>query len=258
VTRAALALAALAAAVAAPPAHADVRRVEVVAAAPAGSGGEPRRQALLEQALADAVGEVALAALAPEARAGVAGPAAAAALLPDGPPAYVLRYRVLDEAAPPPDGAGAPPAATAAGSGAGGGLRVEVHVDAGRVAGALRERGLAVLGGEPGPAAQTFRVDLQGLPSWQAYAGLRRHLLESAGALEVVPELFQAGRAVVRVRAPGGPDALAARLAAAPPEGLHVEALGVSGDILALRIAEEPPLLAPPGAEGVAPFDTPD
>ena len=122
----------------------------------------------------------------------------------------------------------------------------------------LRERGLAVLGAEPGHAVQAFRLDLQGLASWQAYAGLRRHLLESAGALEVVPERFQAGRAVVRVRAPGGPDALAARLAAAPPSGLVVEAIGVSGDVLALRIAEEPPLLAPPGAESLAPFDTPD
>jgi hypothetical protein len=250
VRRTVLALTALAAALAAAPARADVRRVEVVAAAPAGSGAEPRRQELLEQALRDAVGEVALAALAPEARAGVADRAAGAALLPEGPAAYVLRYRVLDEGGPAPaEPPGAGPAA---------GLHVEVHVDAGRVAGALRERGLAVLGAEPGPAVQAFRLDLQGLATWEAYAGLRRHLLESAGALEVVPELFQAGRAVVRVRAPGGPDALAARLAAAPPSGLVVEAIGVSGDVLALRIAEEPPLLAPPGAESLAPFDTPE
>jgi hypothetical protein len=252
VTRAVLALAALAASVAAAPARGDVRRVEVVAAAPVGSDAEPRRQDLLEQALRDAVGEVALAALAPEARAGVADRAAGAALLPEGPAAYVQRYRVLDEEGGPPQAeiSGADPGAS--------GLRVEVHVDAGRVAGALRERGLAVLGAEPGHAVQAFRLDLQGLASWQAYAGLRRHLLESAGALEVVPERFQAGRAVVRVRAPGGPDALAARLAAAPPSGLVVEAIGVSGDVLALRIAEEPPLLAPPGAESLAPFDTPD
>jgi hypothetical protein len=252
VRRAALAAAAL---LAAAGAGAEVRRVEVWVPLAADAGAaEPDRQALLQQAVAQAVGGVARAVLAPEAAAGLASDAAAAALLPEGPAGYALRYQVLGEGVLPPAGEGGP---ALAGGPEAAGLRVEVHVDAGRVAAALRERGLALAEREIGPV-EAFHLELRDLPSWGAYDRLRRHLLEQRGALEVAPELFEAGRAVLRVRAPGGAAALAARLAAAPPEGLRVEPLGVAGDVVALRVSEEPPLLDSHGAEALAPFDTPD
>ena len=234
---AALALAAAAGAwlAAAPtPASAEVRRVQVEGRAPEGAAGPPR-QAALQAALLEAVTEVAGQLLA---EAGTpAEPGAEGAALGRDPTAYVVRYQVLGEAAGEADPA----------------LVAEVFVDADRVGDRLRTAGLLA----PAPAAvapEGFALEVREPASYEALAALRRHLVGTLGARRAVPELFEPGRAVLRVEAPGGPGAVAARLRAAPPPGWRVETLEQGPGQLVVRLGERLGGAAPSGAED-APLD---
>jgi len=220
--------------------RAEVRRLQVVGVAPlspaAGSGSSPRRAAV-EAALAEALETVAveLAGGQPLGRGEPGGPGRWVDQLGGDPSRFILRYRVLEDFGERPAPLGSSAAYT---------VRIEVHVDGTRVAAGLRALGVAVISADEAPA-ERFRLELRELPSWAAYAALRRHLVERAGARLVVPETFEAGLAVLRVEAPGGAAALLDRLRAAPPEGLVVEPLAVDAGALALRVRVLPP---PPGS----------
>jgi hypothetical protein len=226
-------------------AQAEVRRLEVEGRAPVAADADPSRarEAALRAALAEAVDRVAAA---------VADPAVPppeegwAARLGGDPARFTERYGVLEDLGELPAGAPAePPGGT---RGAGGPrervLRVEAHVDVDRVTRRLEELGVPVSLGRAAPL-ERFVVEVRDPPGWPALARLREALREQGDAASVVPEQFEAGRAVLRVEAPGGPEALLARLLAALPPDLRVEPVAADASGLALRVElvapEEPP-----------------
>lgn len=241
----ALALGVLLALVASAPASAQERRLQVEAAVPAGgraaAGASPRRAAI-EAAIAEAVGRVARELLGERLLSAAPGEGARAlaATLGDDPLRFTERYRVVEDLGERPA-----PAAPGVEDPREYAVRVEVGVDVGRVAARLRELGhdLEAAGGG---SATAFPVVLRPLPSWVAYEALRRHLLDAGLARSAVPVRFEAGEAVLRVEAPGGPSALLARLRADPPEGVGIEPLAVAEDGLALFLRPAP------GAEGAS------
>jgi hypothetical protein len=87
-------------------------------------------------------------------------------------------------------------------------------------------------------AVESFALTVLEPPSYAALERLRAHLLASAGARRAVPERFEAGRAVLRVEAPGGVAGVLARLRADPPEGLRVEMGAPSAEGAALWLVE--------------------
>jgi hypothetical protein len=231
---------------AAGPAGAEARRVEVVGVAPAGADaaeGVSERQAAIDDALGKAALRVAadLLGTTPEALAAQGG---AGALLPRPAAGYALRFRVLEDRgerrallSPDPEVAHERV------------LLVEVSVDAERLAADLRAAG-RLAAAAPAPGGDAVTVDLEGLETWRAYAGVRDALRE-AGAREVVPRDFAAGRA--RLVVEGAPDGrrLLGRLEDRLPEGLEVEALDVASERLRLRVRDRRPPPAPPEAEPV-------
>jgi hypothetical protein len=222
---------------------AEVRRVEVPAAAAAGQ--VRAGPAELEAALQEAVRRVAVGLLREGGSLGdeevLAGRADAAVGRDAG--VFVVRYQVLGEAEPregPPGGGEAPAQAT----------RVSVSVDAARLAARLREAGLSVPERQEAPV-ESFVLTVLEPPSYAALSRLRAHLLASAGARRAVAEHFEPGRASLRVEAPGGAAALLARLRQAPPEGMRVEAGAPSADGAAIWLVELP------GSSPAPPEDAP-
>ncbi|MDX1649911.1 MAG: hypothetical protein R3263_08665, partial [Myxococcota bacterium] len=240
----AAALLAAATLLAALPAAGAGRRVEVVGVAPAGehaAQGVDTRQAALDDALARAPLRVAAELLgrppqALEAEGGLE------ALLPRAPTAYVLEFRVLEDRGVRP--ARLQPDPEVAEERA---LLVEVGVDAERLSADLRAAGHL----PEAPAAArggAVAVELEGVPSWRAWAGVR-DALRAAGAEEVVPRRFAAGRAEILARGAPPPSRLLARLERSLPEGLEVVPLEVVGDRLRLRVRDRRPPPEPAGAD---------
>lgn len=234
---------------AAGPAAGVGRRVEVVGVAPAGEDapeGVDTRQAALDDALARAPLRVAadLLGRTPEALEAEGG---LGALLPRPATAYVLEFRVLEDRGVRPARLQADPAV-----GEERALVVEVGVDAERLADDLRAAGRL---GPPAGAGDggVVAVELEDLPSWRAWADLR-DALRAAGAEEVVPRRFAAGRAVLEARRAPDPSRLLAGLERSLPQGLEVRPLEVGAHRLRLRVRDRrpPPEAGPAEAAGPA------
>jgi hypothetical protein len=228
-------------------AGAEVRRFEVVGAValdPAAPLAAPR-QAALRAALQEAVSRASLELVReatgkePEAGAPSPGPAGEAT-------EYAVSYRILEDRGEQ--------AALVAGGPEGGREYVvvaEVQLDLDRLRASLREAGR--LGEDPAPSApaESFRLEVLGLPSPEVWTALRG-ALRGAGAQSVVPVEIEAGRALLEVRAPLGPERLVERLLHATlPEGLALEALPAEGGTGRVRVRQGPPQLTPGAQIGI-------
>jgi hypothetical protein len=118
-------------------------------------------------------------------------------------------------------------------------LRVEVDVDVSRIESALDAAGLALAGPAEGPSRE-LRVVVEDLPSYRAYAALRRHLMQEGGASSVIPEIFELGRVELRVAGRLTPSELIDRLVTPSPEGLRVEPVFADDRSIWIRIVELP------------------
>jgi len=229
-------------------AKADVRRLEVVGAVPAGADapeGVPVRQAALQQALVEAVARVArdlwqagpLPQPAPD-RAGAATepprePADWIAALGGDAAAYAIRYRVLEDRGERRALLVRDPKVATEYE-----LLVAVQVDAGRVARGLERAGLLLASRASGPRQQV-RVVLTPLPSYEALSELRARL-SAGGARPTTPVRFTADAAVLRVDSTASPDVLLDLLLEKPPKGVRVRPLAVKPHELRLEVVEEP------------------
>jgi hypothetical protein len=137
---------------------------------------------------------------------------------------YVLRYRVLEDLG------------VDAGRRA---LRVDVQVDADRVATALRTAGFPVANAAQG-YVQAFRLVVVDPPSYLAIRALREQL-QALGVRRSVPERIRADRVDLLVETATSPEDLLDRLLAAPPAGVRVEPIRRVADGLELRLVALPP-----------------
>ncbi len=148
---------------------------------------------------------------------------------------YVLRYRVLerigqripttpivlfkDDAEEPPDFEFA--------------LRLEIVMDAHRIAAALERAGLR---SEPDPApAEALRVTVQPAPSWAAWRRFRDAAL-ATGAAQCVPVLLAAEQMVLELRSPA-PVLLLGKLTREPPAGLEIQLRDATPGRLRIELA---------------------
>jgi hypothetical protein len=217
------------------PTLAEVRRVEVVGVAPAGAGaqsGVPVRQRALGAALAQGVEGVARELLSEEA---AADPALdLGRVLAGNPREFTVGYKVLEDR-----GERRPLLLVDPDVSSEYVLLVEVFVDVARVEAALEAAGLRVRRPVKAPNS-ALRVTVEALPSYQAYAALRRHLMGLNEVSAVTPESFEAGRVELRVEGRLTPPELVDRLLNPPPDGLRVESVFADGQSVRIRIAELP------------------
>jgi hypothetical protein len=216
------------------PASAEVRRLEVVGAVPAGADaqpGVPIAEAALGAALAQGVERVARDLLSDEV---AADPGLDLdKVLGGNPRDFAVSYQVLEDRGERRALLLVDPEVETEYE-----LLVEVFVDVSRVESALRAAGLGLKAAE-GPGREHHLV-VEKLPSYRAYLALRRHLMERVGATSVTPAIFESGRAELRVEAAVEPSQLMERLVATPPEGLRVEPLFADGRSIWIRVAEVP------------------
>jgi hypothetical protein len=233
--------------VAALPATAEIRRFEVVGAVvldPAALPAAPRQAALraaLAEAVARASNDLVREATGKEPEPGAPSPA------PEGEPTeYAVSYRILEDRGEQ--------AALVAGGPEGGREYVvvaEVQIDLDRLRAKLQDAGRLGAEAKPVPETASFRLEVVGLPSPAAWSALRA-ALRSAGAESVVPAELQAGRALLEIRAPGGPDRLVERLLhAGLPDGLALEALPTEAGIPRLGVRQGPDGLTPKTQIGI-------
>jgi hypothetical protein len=217
------------------PASAEVRRVEVVGVVAAGAdarAGVPVREAALGAALTQGVARVARDLLSDQAAADpdldlgqVLGAEARE---------FTLGYRVLEDRGERRALLlGDPEVSTEYV------LLVEVFVDVSRLEGTLEAAGLALREPAEG-ASRELRVVVEGGLSYRAYQALRRHLVDGVGASSAIPALFEAERVEFRVDAQLTPQGLLDRLVTPPPEGLRVEPVFADGGSVWIRIIELP------------------
>lgn len=221
----------------APPALAEVRRLEVVGVVPAGADaqpGVPIRQAALAAALAEGVARVARERLSPEA---AAPDLDLGKVLGGNPREFTVGYRVLEDRGERRALLVVDPEVATEYV-----LRVEVDVDVSRIESALEAAGLTIARPAEG-SSQEVRVVVEDLPSYRAYAALRSHLIEAGGASSVIPDTFDRGRVELRVAGPLAPYELIDRLARPSPEGLRVEPVFADSRSIWIRITELPEAL---------------
>ena len=219
------------------PALAEVRRLEVVGVVPAGPdapSGVPIRQAALQAALAEGVMRAARERLAPEAAA--APDLDLGKVLGGNPREFTVGYRVLEDRGERRALLVADPEVATEYV-----LQVEVDVDVSRIESALVAAGLPIARPAEGSTSQEVRVVVENLPSYRAYAALRRHLMEAGGASSVIPERFEQGKIELRVAGRLAPQELADRLVASSPEGLRVEPVFTDSRSVWIRVTELPP-----------------
>ena len=219
----------------APPASAEVRRLEVVGVVPAGADarpGVPIREAALGAALTQGVERVARGLLSADA---AADPGLdLGGVLGGNPRDFTVRYRVLEDRGERRALLVVDPEVSTEYV-----LRVEVFVDVSRIEGALDAAGLLLQKPVEGTRRE-LRLVVEGLPSYQAYVALRRHLMERGGATSVIPAVFESGRVELRVVAKLAPPDLMDRLVMPPPEGLRVEPVFADGESMWIRVLALP------------------
>ena len=226
-----LAAAGLAAALAAGPAPAELRRVEAVGAVAAGAQapkGLPIQQAAIEAGLHEAVRRVALDLLA--SAAAQAEPRLDAALGPNVYE-YVSRFQLLEDRGERRPLLLQDPEVTSEYV-----VLVSVQVDADRVRERLTEAGLLARDGAPAPGRVVLVIE--DLRSYRAVAALAERLRADPAVKSVVPEEFSRGRAQLAVEATQGADAILKRLAAQPPEGLEVVIVRRDAEAVVLRLRD--------------------
>lgn len=226
----------------------DVRRVEVVGAAPLGGAlTRSPRDLALRAALRAAVRQVAVEALGGAA----AGPEdeVLTAALGEDPFAYATRFRVLEDRGERPALFSSDPEVATEYV-----VVAEVHVDAARVRSRLERAGLLQVPSGEARGVRTL-VTVEDLSSWAEVQAVRK-LLSDVGARNAVPVEVERGRAVLEVETRRHPEALLRELVRRAPEGLRIEALtaDASGLRLRARVIETTPPAAPDEA---AAFDTP-
>ena len=216
-------------------AQAEVRRMEVVGVVPAGAdapAGVAVRQAALGAALAQAVDRVARELLPPDA---AADPDLDLGQVLGGKPRdFTVGYKVLEDRGERRALLLADPEISTEYV-----LLAEVFVDVARIESALDAAGLLLREPVQG-VSQELRIVAEGVLSYRAYEGLRRHLLERGGATSVIPAVFDAGRVELRVKARLAPPELMQRLVAPPPEGLRVEPVSTDDRSVWIRVTELP------------------
>jgi hypothetical protein len=235
---------------------ADLRRVESVGAAPAGSqarSGGTLRQAALEAALRDAVRRVAAELSGrPEEDPGLER------ALGERPLDYVARYRLTEDRGERRALLVDDPQAVLEYV-----VVAEVHVDAARLRARLEQAGLLA---PPAALADASRVHLvlEGVRSWGAVQAIRARLARERAVRSVVPEAIEAGGVTLAVETSRRPGELADALLEHPPQGVEVHLVRSDADGLRLRVVElerpeEPGGPAPPakGRREPASIDTP-
>ncbi len=171
-----------------------------------------------------------------------------AAVIGAAPDRYVRRYRLLQDAGVR--------SATPAGSKPGAEeyvLVLDVEVDTEALEARLREAGL--LAGPPPLPLSRFLVEIENPPSYPAIAAVAKSLRE-LGAQRVVPESFEAGRAVLAVEGSLTPAFLKQRLAGAAVAGFAIRVSATEEALVRVQVEvlPAPPLLtAPQEPEAVSP-----
>jgi hypothetical protein len=219
-------------------AGAEVRRFEVVGAAPIDPANPPAapRQAALRAALAEAV---ALAArnLVADATGKEPAPGDPPLVLEGEPSEYAVSYRVLEDRGLQdhvPAGATAPAGRAYA-------VLAEVQIDVARVRERLQATGRLAADSPAAVPAGPFRLEILEVPSPAVWTAVRTALLR-AGARSVLPVELEAGRALVEVDAPIPADRVLERaLPVELPHGLGLESLAAEGDRRRVRVRPIPP-----------------
>jgi hypothetical protein len=194
---------------------------------PAEAGRSPRNEALAA-ALADAVEGAARGLVG-----GAADPAAQGAVreaLGPDPARFAQGYRRLSEQE----------RARADGPGRELVVIVEAQIDAAQLSEALRRAGLLATQAAPPPLDPARRIVIEPVPSWGALEALRGRLRE-LGAAGVRLERVEPERAVLVLEGERSAASLVAALAAAPPLGVGVRALGEHDGSPRLRLDEGAP-----------------
>ena len=217
-------------------APAEVRRLEVVGVVPAGAdarSGVPVRQAALDAALAQAVQRVARELLSHDA---AEDPDLDLGQVLGGKPRdFTVGYKVLEDRGERRALLLADPEISTEYV-----LLAEVFVDVTRIESALDAAGLLLASPAAG-AGRELRVVVEDLPSYRAYLGLRRHLMERGGATSVIPHLFDGSERVdLLVVTKASPSDLIEGLVRSPPEGFRVEPVSADGQSMRIRIVELP------------------
>ncbi|MBW2269018.1 MAG: hypothetical protein JRH16_10590 [Deltaproteobacteria bacterium] len=230
---------------------ANVKRIEVLGAAPLDEATESRRSPrdrALRQALHAAVRQVAtdeLAGLVIPPEEGVLSGA-----LGNDPFEYASRFRVLEDHGErqtlDPSGLGVVHEYV---------VLAEVHVDTARVRRRLAEAGLLAVPSGDGQGVQ-LRIVLEDLTSWSEIQAVRS-LLRDLGARKPVPVELERGRAVLEVESSRSPERLLRELVRRAPDTLEIQPLSAGDDGLRLRARVlVPAQRATPDAARA--FDTPE
>jgi len=222
---------ALAAALVAGTASAELRRVEAVGAVAAGTRapkGLPIQQAAIEAGLREAVRRVALESLG--GGAAQAEPRLDATLGPNVYE-YVSRFQLLEDRGEQPPLLLQDPEVTSEYV-----VLVTVQVDAARVRDRLGRAGLLAADGGPAPGRVLFVIE--DLRSYRGVAALAERLRADPGVKSVVPDEFVRGRARLAVETTQTSDAVLKRLVAQPPEGLEVVLLHQDAEGVHLRLVD--------------------
>jgi hypothetical protein len=217
-----------------PAAGAEVRQIEAVGAVPLAPDARhpsPPRDVAVRMALNEAVRRVALD-LVPDME-----PEEAAEFLPevlgDEPFDYTTRFRIIEDQGERPTLFVEDPGVEFEYV-----VVVEAHIDAGRVEERLRDAGL-LRADSDGALRRDFRLVVEDLESFAAYAALRETLIEGVGVRSALPAEMQRGRAVLVVNtAKDSRQLLEDLLRAAPPE-LRITPVDAQEDTLTVRIALE-------------------
>ena len=127
-------------------------------------------------------------------------------------------------------------------------VEAEVTVDATRVRDRLQRFGW--LEARSTTQGERLRVVLEQLHSYQAYAGLRRSLLDDVGVRSAVPVEFSHGRGVLEVDTDLGPNSLVSALNERGSPNLRIVTLDQQGSELTLLVDWVGP---PPGPAKPAP-----
>lgn len=245
VRRIALALLLAATALAGPAAAVDLRKVEVVGAAPVRDddrSGAPR-EAAVQRALREAVQRVALQQV-PDVGPGEAD-GVLAEVLGNDPLLFVSRYRVVEDRGARPALFTRDPNVEKEHV-----VVVEVHVAADRVRTELVRAGLLLPSGDSRRARLYVVVESE---TFGGYAAVRRSLLQGVGVRTALPVEMAPERAVLAVDAEGDAQSLLEALLRAAEPGLEVTPVRTDGGTLVVRVDYVAPPEPPPvGARGRA------
>jgi hypothetical protein len=172
------------------------------------------------------------------------------------PLVYVSRFQVVEDRGEGPALFGVDPAVDTEYV-----VIASVFVDRDRIRERLARAGIAVAPVGAGPQIRS-RLILEGVDAYDAYAEIRRALLEDLKLRAAIPRELAPGRAVLEISSDREPSELLGALQSAVAERLELVPIRVEAGELALRVERR---AAAPAAEpsrqpfeGLAPIDTPN